>query len=128
MELFKVTITPEQQAALQERLVEAWQPLIQMREQLLANAPAMSQALTVTPRSSLTPRTEAPPPSPSVGPHHVHRGTQPATTRRTVTNPTAGARAPYPTRCGRCSCDATPAPPPGPAPVTSTRRGGTLGA
>ncbi|MFW3477210.1 hypothetical protein [Streptomyces microflavus] len=39
MELFKVTITPEQQAALQERLVEAWQPLIQMREQLLANAP-----------------------------------------------------------------------------------------
>ncbi|MFJ9318266.1 hypothetical protein [Streptomyces globisporus] len=41
MELFKVNVTPEQQAALQERLVEAWQPLLQMREQLRANIPAL---------------------------------------------------------------------------------------
>ncbi|WP_159103696.1 hypothetical protein [Streptomyces anulatus] len=49
MELFKVTVTPEQQAALQERLVEVWQPLVQMREQLLAAAPALRQRLAVTP-------------------------------------------------------------------------------
>ncbi|MFD5975549.1 hypothetical protein [Streptomyces bacillaris] len=49
MELFKVTVTPEQQAALQERLVEAWQPLIQMRERLLANASALRQPSAVTP-------------------------------------------------------------------------------
>jgi len=36
-----VTVTPEQQAAMQERLAEAFQPLMQMREQLRASIPAL---------------------------------------------------------------------------------------
>lgn len=56
MELFKVTVTPEQQDALQERLVEAWQPLVQMREQLLANAPALRQSLASTPPAVTPPQ------------------------------------------------------------------------
>ncbi|MFD8710391.1 hypothetical protein ACFV07_07940 [Streptomyces anulatus] len=49
MSPLQISITPEQQTALQERLVEAWQPLIQMREQLLAAAPVLRQRLAVTP-------------------------------------------------------------------------------
>ncbi|MGW9299410.1 hypothetical protein ACWHA3_01105 [Streptomyces cyaneofuscatus] len=40
----QITITPEQEAVLQEGLVRAWQPLMQMREQLRAGIPALRTA------------------------------------------------------------------------------------
>jgi len=61
MNLFKVTVTPEQQAATQARMEEIAQGFMQMREQLRANIPALrlgarldealrQQAAAVTPR------------------------------------------------------------------------------
>ncbi|WP_354596833.1 hypothetical protein R1Y80_09800 [Streptomyces sp. JL1001] len=61
MELFKVTITPEQETAMQERLAEVAQGFMQMREQLRQSIPALQlgaaldeairrQAAAVTPR------------------------------------------------------------------------------
>lgn len=44
MSLFKVTITPEQQAALQARMEEVAQGFMQMREHLRANIPALRLA------------------------------------------------------------------------------------
>ena len=41
MSPFKVTITPEQQAAMQDRLAEVAQGFMQMREQLRASIPAL---------------------------------------------------------------------------------------
>lgn len=41
MSPLQITVTPEQQTVMQERLVEAWQPLLRMREQLRANIPAL---------------------------------------------------------------------------------------
>ncbi|MFE0079188.1 hypothetical protein [[Kitasatospora] papulosa] len=44
MELFKVTVTPEQQAATQARLDEFAQSIMQMHDHLRANIPALRMA------------------------------------------------------------------------------------
>lgn len=44
MSPLQIAVTPEQQAAMRERLVEAWKPLMQMRDQLRAGIPALAQA------------------------------------------------------------------------------------